>query len=106
MTHDLDEGLKPGIGSLLMKDGRIIQVGTPEEILTAPADAYVAQFVAGVDMTRVLTAEGVMKPPEPTVWIESGPRVALKLMEEHGISSIFAVGKGKTLKGQLSWKTP
>lgn len=101
VTHDLDEALKLGNRIALMKDGRIIQVGTPEEILTAPADAYVAQFVAGVDMTRVLTAEGVMKPPEPTVWIESGPRVALKLMEEHGISSIFAVGKGKVLKGLI-----
>jgi len=101
VTHDLDEALKLGNRIALMKDGRIIQVGTPEEILTAPADAYVAQFVAGVDMTRVLTAEGVMKPPEPTVWVESGPRVALKLMEEHGISSIFAVGKGKTLKGLI-----
>lgn len=101
VTHDLDEALKLGNRIALMKDGRIIQVGTPEEILTAPADAYVARFVAGVDMTRVLTAEGVMKPPEPTVWVESGPRVALKLMEEHGISSIFAVGKGKTLKGLI-----
>ena len=101
VTHDLDEALKLGNRIALMKDGRIIQVGTPEEILTAPADAYVARFVAGVDMTRVLTAEGVMKPPEPTVWIESGPRVALKLMEEHGISSIFAVGKGKVLKGLI-----
>ncbi|HDS63389.1 MAG TPA: glycine betaine/L-proline ABC transporter ATP-binding protein [Methanofollis liminatans] len=101
VTHDLDEALKIGSRIALMKDGRIIQVGTPEEILTAPADEYVARFVAGVDMTRVLTAEGVMKPPEPTVWIESGPRVALKLMEEHGISSIFAVGKGKVLKGLI-----
>ncbi|WP_218133186.1 quaternary amine ABC transporter ATP-binding protein [Methanofollis tationis] len=101
VTHDLDEALKLGNRIALMKDGRIIQVGTPEEILTAPADEYVARFVAGVDMTRVLTAEGVMKPPEPTVWIESGPRVALKLMEEHGISSIFAVGKGKVLKGLI-----
>jgi glycine betaine/proline transport system ATP-binding protein len=101
VTHDLDEALKIGNRIALMKDGRIIQVGTPEEILTAPADEYVARFVAGVDMTRVLTAEGVMKPPEPTVWIESGPRVALKLMEEHGISSIFAVGKGKVLKGLI-----
>jgi len=101
VTHDLDEALRIGTRIALMKDGRIIQVGTPEEILTAPADEYVARFVAGVDMTRVLTAEGVMKPPDPTVWIQSGPRVALKLMEEHGISSIFAVTKGKVLKGLI-----
>ncbi|MDK2974371.1 MAG: glycine betaine/proline transport system ATP-binding protein [Methanofollis sp.] len=101
VTHDLDEALKIGNRIALMKDGRIIQVGTPEEILTAPADDYVARFVAGVDLTRVLTAEGVMKPPEPIIWLQSGPRVALKLMEEHGISSIFAVTRGKVLMGLI-----
>lgn len=102
VTHDLDEALKLGNRIALMKDGCIVQVGTPEEILTSPADDYVASFVAGVDRTRVLTAEGVMKPPEPVVSIISGPRVALKLMEEHGISTIFAVGKGKVLRGLVT----
>ncbi|TAJ43837.1 ABC transporter ATP-binding protein [Methanofollis fontis] len=102
VTHDLDEALKIGTRIALMKDGRIVQVGTPEEILTAPADEYVASFVSGVDMTKVLTAEGVMKPPEPVVWVQSGPRVALRLMEEHGISSIFAVGRGKVLRGLVT----
>jgi glycine betaine/proline transport system ATP-binding protein len=102
VTHDLDEALKLGNRIALMKDGVVVQVGTPEEILTSPADDYVASFVAGVDMTKVLTAEGVMKPPEPVVSIISGPRVALKLMEEHGISTIFAVGKGKVLRGLVT----
>jgi glycine betaine/proline transport system ATP-binding protein len=102
VTHDPDEALKLGNRIALMKDGCVVQVGTPEEILTSPADEYVASFVAGVDMTRVLTAEGVMKPPDPVVPIFSGPRVALKLMKEHGISTIFAVGKGRVLKGLVT----
>ncbi|WP_342765246.1 glycine betaine/L-proline ABC transporter ATP-binding protein [uncultured Methanofollis sp.] len=102
VTHDLDEALKLGNRIALMKDGAVVQVGTPEEILTAPADEYVASFVAGVDMTKVLTAEGVMKSPDPVLPIFSGPRVALKLMNEHGISTIFAVGKGKVLRGLVT----
>ncbi|QYZ80349.1 glycine betaine/L-proline ABC transporter ATP-binding protein [Methanofollis formosanus] len=102
VTHDLDEALKLGNRIALMKDGAVVQVGTPEDILTSPADEYVASFVAGVDMTKVLTAEGVMKPPDPVVSIVSGPRVALKLMEDHGISTIFAVGKGRVLKGLVT----
>lgn len=102
VTHDLDEALKLGNRIALMKDGAVVQVGTPEEILSSPADDYVASFVAGVDMTKLLTAEGVMKPPDPVVPIVSGPRVALKLMEDHGISTIFAVGKGKTFRGLVA----
>ncbi|QSZ68468.1 glycine betaine/L-proline ABC transporter ATP-binding protein [Methanofollis aquaemaris] len=102
VTHDLDEALKLGNRIALMKDGVVVQVGTPEEILTSPADEYVTSFVAGVDMTKVLTAEGVMKPPDPMVSIVSGPRVALKLMEDHGISTIFVVGKGRILKGLVT----
>lgn len=102
VTHDLDEALKIGNRIALMKDGVVVQIGTPEEILTAPADDYVANFVAGVDRTKLLTAEGVMKPAEPVVPITAGPRVALKLMEEHGISTIFAVERGKVLKGLVT----
>lgn len=75
-----------------MKDGEIVQIGTPpEEILTNPADNYVSQFVKGVDRSKVLTAENVMWRPEPLVSINSGPRVAVQLMKEYGISSIFVV---------------
>ncbi|MFY1643990.1 quaternary amine ABC transporter ATP-binding protein, partial [Methanoculleus bourgensis] len=51
VTHDLDEALKLGDRIALMRDGEIVQVGTPEEILTNPENAYVERFVAGVDMT-------------------------------------------------------
>ncbi|WP_440955372.1 quaternary amine ABC transporter ATP-binding protein [Methanosarcina sp. Mfa9] len=102
VSHDLDEALKLGDRIALMKDGEVVQIGTPEEILTNPADSYVSKFVAGVDRSKVLTAEAVMWRPEPLVAVSSGPRVAVQLMKEHGISSIFVVeGKNRILKGIL-----
>ncbi|RXA17252.1 glycine betaine/L-proline ABC transporter ATP-binding protein [Methanosarcina sp. MSH10X1] len=102
VSHDLDEALKLGDRIALMKDGEVVQIGTPEEILTDPADSYVSRFVAGVDRSKIFTAESVMKRPEPLVSINSGPRVALQLMKEYGISSIFVVeGKSRLLKGVL-----
>ncbi|MEG6522799.1 quaternary amine ABC transporter ATP-binding protein [Desulfotomaculum sp. 1211_IL3151] len=98
ITHDLDEALKIGDRIALMKDGRIVQVGTPEEILTNPADEYVEKFVQDVDMSKVLTAEHVMKRPE-TITLDRGPRVALQLMRDRGVSSLYVVDKKKTLLG-------
>lgn len=105
VSHDLDEALKIGDRIALMKDGEVVQIGTPEEILTEPADSYVSKFVAGVDRSKVFNAESVMKRPEPLVSINSGPRVAIQLMKDHGISSIYVVeGKNRRLKGILMIK--
>lgn len=99
VTHDLDEALKIGDRIALMKDGVIVQIGTPEEILTNPVDEYVEKFVEDVDFSKVLTAEGAMKAPDPIVTLKDGPRVALRLMREHGISSIFVVNRERKLSG-------
>lgn len=99
VSHDLDEALKLGDRIMIMNDGYIAQIGTAEEILTYPADDYVSKFVAGVDRSKIFTAEAVMKRAEPVVSINSGLKVALQLMKEHGISSIFVVGRDKSLKG-------
>jgi glycine betaine/proline transport system ATP-binding protein len=101
VSHDLDEALKLGDRIAIMKDGVIAQIGTAEEILTNPADDYVSEFVAGVDRTKILTAENVMKRPEPVVSINAGLKVAMQLMKKHGISSIFVVDPEKKIKGIL-----
>ncbi len=101
VSHDLDEALKLGNRIAIMKDGVIVQIGTAEEILTNPADDYVSGFIAGVDRTKILTAENVMKRPEPVVSINSGLSVAMRLMKKHGISSIFVVDREKKIKGLL-----
>ena len=99
VTHDLDEALKIGDRIALMNNGTIVQIGTAEEILTRPANDYVEKFVEDVDRTKVLTAEGVMKPPDPVVFLKDGPHVALRQMKEHGISSIFVVTRDLRLVG-------
>jgi glycine betaine/proline transport system ATP-binding protein len=101
VTHDLDEALKLGDRIALMKDGKIIQIGTPEEILTNPENAYVERFVEDVDMARVLFAKDIMKKPEPLVSLTAGPNVALHMMKEYGISSVFVAGRNRVLEGLI-----
>ena len=61
ITHDLNEALRIGNRVCILRDGRIIQIGTPEEILTEPANGYVAEFVQDVDQGRVITVEEIMQ---------------------------------------------
>ncbi|MEI2777187.1 MAG: glycine betaine/L-proline ABC transporter ATP-binding protein [Tetrasphaera sp.] len=63
ITHDLQEALKLGDRILIMRDGAIIQIGTPDEIIGAPADDYVKDFVSEVPKAHVLTLKWVMRPP-------------------------------------------
>ncbi|MGQ4664838.1 glycine betaine/L-proline ABC transporter ATP-binding protein [Metabacillus halosaccharovorans] len=100
ITHDLDEALRIGDRIALMKDGNIVQIGSPEEILMNPSNEYVERFVEDVDLSKVLTAAHVMKRPE-TVQLEKGPRVALKLMQDHAISTVYVVDKQKRLIGAV-----
>lgn len=99
ITHDLDEALKIGDRIALMKDGVIVQIGTPEEILTNPADAYVEKFVEDVDISKVFTAQNVMIRPETIDSTKHGPRVALQTMKKAEISSIYVVNRNRELQG-------
>jgi glycine betaine/proline transport system ATP-binding protein len=101
ITHDLDEALRIGDKIALMKDGEIVQIGSPEEILMNPSNQYVERFVEDVDLSKVLTASHVMKRAE-TVQIDKGPRVALQLMNKLGISSIYVVDKKQILLGAIT----
>jgi glycine betaine/proline transport system ATP-binding protein len=102
ITHDLDEALKLGDRIAIMKNGAIVQIGTAEEILENPANEYVYNFVEDVDRSKVLVASNVMKKPDVVTAWKDGPRVAVKKMEDAGISSIFVVDKEKHLKGILT----
>lgn len=102
ITHDLDEALRLGDRIALMRDGAIVQIGTPEEILTNPANDYVEKFVEDVDRSKVLTAKHVMNRPETVNIDRHGPRVALERMRAEGISSILVVDKNRNLKGYVT----
>ena len=62
ITHDLDEAVRIGDRIAIMRDGVIVQIGKPEEIVMHPADDYVADFVAGISRLKVVRAHAVMKP--------------------------------------------
>jgi len=83
----------------VMRDGRIVQIGTPEDILTDPANDYVAQFVQDVDRARVLTAASVMEPARAVVPVTAGPRGALRVMRDLQTAAVFVTGRGRTLDG-------
>lgn len=101
ITHDLNEAMYLGDRIAVMRDGRIVQVGTSEQILSAPADDYVAQFVADVDRTRVLTASSVMRRPAAVVQQGAGPRLALRTMRDAQVAAAYVVDRGRVLQGIL-----
>lgn len=101
ITHDLDEALNIGDRIVLLKDGEVVQIGTPEDILTKPADDYVRRFIEGVDRSRILTAESAMRPVRTTARESDGPRTALHRMRENSVDSIYVTDRDRNLLGLL-----
>ena len=64
ITHDLDEAVRVGHRIAIMRDGKVIQIGTPEEIVVSPADEYVADFVKGISRLKVVQAKSIMQTVE------------------------------------------
>lgn len=102
ITHDLDEALKLGDRIIIMKDGAIVQVGTPEEILTNPATTYVEKFVEDVNLAKVLSAKSVMHKASAVIFPKDGPKAALHKMKEIGISQILVIDRNQHLLGRVS----
>lgn len=102
ISHDLNEALRIGDRIAIMKDGQIQQVGTGEEILTAPANDYVRAFIEDVDRSKVLTAERIMIPPITTNIDVDGPAVALKKMRTEEVSGVVAVDRRRQFQGFIS----
>ena len=64
ITHDLDEAITIGDRIAIMRDGEIIQIGTPKEIITQPADDFVKEFTQGISKTKVIDIEDVVSDPD------------------------------------------
>ncbi|WP_448073161.1 quaternary amine ABC transporter ATP-binding protein [Georgenia yuyongxinii] len=101
ITHDLNEAMYLGDRIAVMRDGRIVQIGTAEQILTDPADDYVMQFVADVDRSRVLTAGSLMRRPVVTIHAGAGPAVALRELREAQASAAYVVDRRRVLHGSV-----
>ena len=78
ITHDLAEALKLGDRILIMRDGEIVQIGTPDEVVAAPADDYVRDFTSDVPKSHVLTLKWVMRDAKPGEVDATGPAASLR----------------------------
>ncbi|GAA3575552.1 glycine betaine/L-proline ABC transporter ATP-binding protein [Amycolatopsis ultiminotia] len=101
ITHDLNEAMRLGDRIAMMRDGRIVQVATATEMLTAPADEYVARFVRDVDRTRVLTASAVMEPAGISFTPATTLAEAQETMRRHELTGVL-VADGGTFAGAVT----
>lgn len=105
ITHDLDEAIKLGDRIAIMKDGEIVQVGTPEEILTDPANAYVTRFTENVDRGRIVTASSIMlKQPIVVRLRKDGPETILRKMREKHLYALPVIGNEDQFLGEIQYK--
>jgi len=99
ITHDINEAFKLGDRVAIMKDARIVQIGTPEEILANPCDDYVEKFTVDIDKTKVLPVRSIMSVPGCLTKIKDGPKVALQEMKANSVSSAYVVDEKLHLLG-------
>ena len=102
ITHDLNEALKIGDRIAIMRDGEIVQEGSPEEIVTLPADDYVSSFIQDVSRAKVIQAKAIMQDPDAVVHDWQGPRAALHTMKEYDTDVLFVLGHENILRGVLT----
>lgn len=105
ITHDLDEAIKLGDRIAIMKDGVIVQVGTPEEILTDPANDYVTRFTESVDRGRIVTASSIMLRQPIVVRVKrDGPETILRKMRERRLYVLPVIGNDDQFIGEIHYK--
>ena len=104
ISHDLDEAMRIGDRIAIMEGGRVVQVGTPEEILQNPADDYVRAFFRGVDPTNILTAGDIASDTQITIPITDGknPRAALQRLIKNDRDYGYVVDADRIFKGIVS----
>jgi len=105
ITHNLDEALKMGNRVVLMKDGQIVQTGTPQAIVTAPTNDYVKRFVENVDKSKVLTAQSVLIPAGIVAYLDDTPRAVLEKMQSENLSDMLIIQRDNTLQGIVRKKS-
>ena len=105
ITHDLDEASKLGDRIAIMKDGEVVQVGTPEEILTDPANDYVTRFTESVDRGRVVTASSIMLTQPIVVRIrKDGPEAIIRKMREKRLYALPVIRTDEQFLGEIRLK--
>ena len=102
ITHDLDEALKLGTHIAIMRDGKIIQMGTPEDIVERPVDDYVEDFIRDVSKTRLMGAGSIMEDPAVKALATQSPSTALDAMRGAGADNASVVDAAGSFIGVVS----
>ena len=102
ITHDIDEAFKLGDMVAIMRDGKIVQVDTPEEMSAHPADEYVQAFINSADKAKVLTARNIMITPDALVRESDGAERAIRVMSRNALSTAYVVDDELRLRGILT----
>lgn len=102
VTHDLNEAMRIGDQIMVMRDGKVVQVGAGVDIVARPADDYVSEFVSDVDRARVLTAQDLVRPALLTMSVKEPPDVALRRLADNEANGAFVLGIDERLLGVVS----
>ncbi len=102
ITHDMDEAFKLGDMVAIMRDGRVIQVDTPEGMSANPADDYVRDFTGSADKSKVFTVRNIMITPSSLVRLTDGPEHAIQEMRKNALSTVYVVDDRLCLVGILT----
>ncbi|WP_313071312.1 glycine betaine/L-proline ABC transporter ATP-binding protein ProV [Melaminivora sp.] len=104
ISHDLDEAMRIGDRIAIMKDGQVVQVGTPDEILRCPADDYVRSFVRGVDAAAVFKAADIARQALTVVSAQGdrGCRAALRILEDSDREHAYVLTSDQRFLGVVS----
>jgi len=102
ITHDLLEALKLGDRIAIMRDGEIVQLGSPEEIVAQPADEYVSEFVKDVPLVKVIPAHSIMEEPPVIIKSDESIETAIEKMETDQVPVAFITHTRGRLKGTVT----
>jgi glycine betaine/proline transport system ATP-binding protein len=102
VTHDLNEAMRIGDQIMVMRDGKVVQVGPGVDIVARPADTYVSEFVSDVDRARVLTARDLLRPALLSLDVAEPPDVALRKLADNEANGAFVTGAEDRLLGVVT----
>jgi len=105
VTHDMDEALKLADKIVILRDGQLVQCGTPDEILLNPADEFVEEFIGKERLVQarpnIQTVKQIMNPNPITISRDRSLSEAIQLMKHHRVDSLLVVGEKRELKGYI-----
>lgn len=93
ITHDVNEAFKLGDRVAVLKEGEVVQIGTPEEIIDQPANKYITNFIQDIDRSRILKAENIMRKITAKMGPNAKARIALKILDESDYEFAFVIDR-------------